>query len=196
MFMKKLFFASALVLFAIISCTKEQPENNTQEQMVSVNDLDALRKEIETLKTTISSLTLGTQEPSVSLEEFEALKKENEELKARVYLLSSSFFEVEGLRFDRNGYLISTPVYGSESVQDLGNNRFLTTQRTLDENGRLAETMSRYSGYNSINHPPFYWQKVLYEYSGKICKTTTQTSKWGLEAGVPYEEEITEITYW
>lgn len=194
--MKKLFFASALVLFAAISCTKEQPGNDSQEQKVSANDIDALRKEIEDLKVAISSLTQGTQEPSVSIEEFEALKKENEELKTQVELLSDSFFEVEGLRFDRNGYLISTPVYGSESVQDLGNNRFLTTQRTLDENGRLAETLSRYSGYNNINHPPFYWQKVLYEYSGKTCKTTTQTSKWGLEAGVPYEEEITETTYW
>lgn len=193
--MKKLFFVSVMIL-AVCSCIKEQPEKNHQEPKVSASDLDALKKEIEDLKTTVASLTPGTQEPSVSVEDFETLKKGNEELKAQVELLSSSFFEVDGLRFDKNGTLISTPYYSSESVQDLGYNHTLTIQRTLDENGRLAETMSRYSGYNSVTNPPFYWQKVVYEYNGKTCKTTTQTSKWGLAAGVPYEEEITEITYW
>lgn len=193
--MRKIFYASVLILTAL-SCTKEQPENNAQGQEVSASEIEALRKELDELKSTVALLTPGTQEPGVSAEVFEALKKENEELKEQVELLTSTFFEVDGLRFDKNGSIISTPLYGSESVQDLGSNRTLTTQRTLDEKGRLIETMSRYAGYNSINTPPFYWRKVMYEYNGKTCKTTTQTSKFGLAAGVPYEEEIKETTYW
>lgn len=55
----------------------------------------------------------------------------------------------------------------------------------------------KYSGGSSITaSSPYYWQKVMYEYNGMNCKTTTQTSKYGLPAGTPYEEEITEATYW
>lgn len=193
--MRKLFFVSMLILTAL-SCTKEQPENKTQGQKVSTSEIEALRKELDELKSTVASLTPGTQDQVVSVSEFETLKKENEQLKAQVERLMSDYFEVDGLRFNKNGSLISLAVLESETVQDLGNYRTLSTKRTLDAQGRLIETMSRYSGYNSVITPPYYWRKTTYEYSGKTCKTTTQTSKWGLEAGVPYEEEITETTYW
>ena len=193
--MKPLFIA-CIILLATVSCTKEQPKTTPQEETVPASEIKALRKELEELKSTVAALTSSTQEPGVSVEDFNALKKENEELKAQVELLTSGFFEVDGLRFDKNGDLISVPLLGEESLTDLGYNRTLSIQRTVDDKGRLIETMSRYGGYNSVQNPPFNWQKRIYEYNGKTCRVTTQTNKWGLEAGVPYEEEINVTTYW
>lgn len=193
--MKPIFIVSA-VLLATISCTKEQPQVTQQEEAVSASEIKALREELEELKSTVAALTPSSQEPVVSIEEFNALKQENDNLKAQVELLTSDFFEVDGLRFDKNGDIISVPLLQEESVQDLGDNHTLSIQRTLDAEGRLQETMSRYAGYNSVFTPPFYWQKTMYEYNGKTCRVTTQTNKWGLPAGVPYVEEIVETTYW
>lgn len=193
--MKPLFIA-CIILLATVSCTKEQPKTTPQEETVPASEIKALRQELEELKSTVAALTPSTQEPGVSVDEFNALKKENEDLKAQVELLTSGFFEVDGLRFDKNGDIISVPLLGEEAVQDLGFSRTLSIQRTLDAQGRLKETMSRYAGYNSTSNPPFYWQKKIFEYSGKSCRVTTQTSKWGLAAGVPYEEEIVETNYW
>ena len=192
--MKKVLFAIVAILLSF-SCTKEQPKTGDKGQDIPTSEFQALKKEVEELKATVSSIS-GNQEQSVSKKEFDALKEENETLKAQLELLTSEFFEVEGLRFDRNGSLISLQFLGNETVQDLGNNRTLTTERTLDAQGRLIETLSRYGGYNGVSTPPYYWQRNIYEYSGKTCKITTQTNKWGLPAGVPYEEETTEITYW
>ena len=122
---------------------------------------------------------------------------ENETLKAQVELLTAGFFEVDGLRFDKNGTLISVPKLEDEVVSDWREkNVKLTTTRTHDAEGRIIEVMNKYSGYNSMNSIPYYWQKTMYEYTGKSCKTTTQTYKSGLAAGTPYEEVITEATYW
>ncbi len=193
--MKKSLFVIAAIILAC-SCTKEQPNTNKQDQEVPASEFQALKKEVEELKSQVKALTPGEETPVVSVSEFEALKKENEQLKAQVEMLTSGFFEVDGLRFDNNGTLISLPVLAKEIVQDLGNYHTLSTERTLDTQGRLIETMSRYGGYGSVLTPPYNWKKTTYEYSGKTCKITIQTNKYGLPAGVPYEEEITETTYW
>ena len=193
--MKKELIACMFILLAF-SCTKEQPKTDNQGQDIPISEFQVLKKQVEELKAIVDSMNSGNQEQSVSQSEFDALKQENEALKSQVELLTSGFFEVDGLRFDRNGSLISLQMLESESVQDLGNNRTLTTERTLDAQGRLIETMSRYGGYSSLNTPPYYWRRTIYEYNGKICRTTMQTYKYGLPAGVPYEEEITETTYW
>ena len=184
--MKKYLIAIALLVFAL-SCTKEEPETSKNDQDIPANEFQALKQEVESLKTTIASLTSGT--------DFEALKQENEALKAQVALLTSGFFEVDGLRFDKNGTLISVPKLESQATEKVGNNT-LTTTRKYDAEGRVIEILQDYNTHSEFAGVPYFWQKTLYEYIGKNCKTTTQTSKFGLPAGVPYEEVITETTYW
>ena len=178
-----------LALFLVfVSCNKEQPESPKQDQTVPASEFEALKKEVEDLKAALTAITS---------ENIEVLKQENEALKAQVESLTSGFFEVDGLRFDKNGTLISVPKLENEVVKNKGGNLTLTTTRTYDAEGRVIEILNKYSGYSySIPFSPYYWEKVIYEYSGKKCKTTTQTSKYGLPAGTPYEEEIVETTYW
>ena len=194
--MKKIWI-TLLLLVPFIACTKEQTTPNTPSQEVSDSEIEALKKDIKDLRDKVDALTPSEDVPVVSVSEFEALKKENETLKAQVELLTAGFFEVDGLRFDKNGTLISVPKLEDEVVSDWREkNVKLTTTRTHDAEGRIIEVMNKYSGYNSMNSIPYYWQKTMYEYTGKSCKTTTQTYKSGLAAGTPYEEVITEATYW
>ena len=92
----------------LLSCTKEQPDSTNKDSESQLTELQALRKEIEVLKAQVEALTPSDSEPGISVTEFEALKAANEELKAQVGLLTAGFFEVDGLRFDLNGTLIST----------------------------------------------------------------------------------------
>lgn len=193
--MKKSILAIAVIILAI-SCTKEQPGTGKQDQSIPESEFQALKKEVEELKATISSLTPGSQD-AVSKDEFEALKQENEALKAQVASLTSTFFEVDGLRFDKNGDIISTPKKPASLTIDENAYRFgmHTTTRTYDAEGRLVETYDEYSPIGlSYFTPPFYWQKVQYEYSGKTCKTTTRTHNQPVDG--QYEEVITETIYW
>ena len=192
--MKKHLFVISIILLAI-SCTKEQPETIKLDQEVPLSEFQALKKEVEELKAIVVALTPDSQEPGVSKSEFDALKQENEALKAQVELLTSGFFEVDGLRFDKNGTLISVQKLESQATEKVGNNT-LTITRKYDAEGRVIEILRDYNTHSEFSGGPYYWQKTLYEYTGKKCKTTIQTSKWGLPAGVPYEEEITEATYW
>ena len=195
--MKKSFIAIA-VLSILFACTKEQAEAPENENEVSLTEIQELRKEIEELKAQVEALTPGDSESGVSMSEFEALKAANEELKLQVELLTAGFFEVDGLRFDLNGTLISTEKLASEVVEDKNTNGNvkLTTTRTYDSAGRVIEIMRKYSGYNSMSSIPYYWRQELYEYNGKTSRTTTRTNKYGLPAGTEYEEVISEKTYW
>lgn len=193
--MKKMLLAMALVFFAI-SCTKENSEDSKPEQNIPTSEFEALKQEVEKMKLQIEELTSGEPTDAVTVEDFNALKRENEELKAQISLFTSGFFEVDGLRFDKNGTLISVARVENEYSQKIGD-KTLTTTRTYDGEGRLTQIYRKYSGGNSLTAgSPYYWQKVLYEYNGMRCKITTQTYKSGLGAGIPYEEEITEATYW
>lgn len=216
--MKRYLFVTAILLLAF-SCTKQQPETKPEEQDVPMSEFQALKKEVEELRATIASLNPGStapdapQEPKVSKEEFDSLKQENatlradfereigaltEEntsLKSQIGLFTSGFFEVDGLRFDRNGTLISVPKLEARVDEKVGSNT-LTTTRTYDAEGRVITILQNYNTHSEWSGAPYYWQKTIYEYSGKTCKTTTQISKYGLPAGVPYEETIKETTYW
>ena len=193
--MKRAILASFAVL-AFWACTKENPESNHQEAVVPKSEFEALKQEVMRLKSQVELYTSGDPAEVVSVEEFNELKQENERLKAQIGLFTSGFFEVDGLRFDKNGTLISVAKIEDETSQKVGD-RTLTTKRTYDDKGRLVQIYRSYSGGGSFSSgSPFYWQKVMYEYNGMKCKTTTQTSKYGLAAGTPYEEEITETTYW
>ena len=193
--MKKTIFAIACVIVAL-SCSKENTEDLNTEQSIPVTEFEALKQEVEKLKTQIEALTPGEPSEVVTIEDFNILKRENEELKAQISLFTSGFFEVDGLRFDKNGTLISVAKIEKEYTQKVGD-KTLTTTRTYDGEGRLIQIYRKYSGGNSITAgSPFYWQKVIYEYNGMSCKVTTQTNKYGLPVGTPYEEEITEATYW
>ena len=193
--MKKLFFVSVLIV-AVCSCTKEQPES-TKPESTSATELEALKQEIKALREKVESLTPAEPGQWAPASELEALKQENVALKAKVEKLSSTFFEVDGLWFDHNGDIISTPKKPSSQTTDENKYRFgmHTSTRTYDSEGRLMET---YDEYNQIGlsyfTPPFYWQKVTYDYKGKTCKKTTQTNNQPV-AG-QYEEEITETEYW
>ena len=194
--MRKTLFLLLAFTLCSLSCTKEKTDNPTPDPIVPPSDFEALKQEVEQLKLQVAALTPGEPANVVTVEEFNALKQENEQLKAQVNLLTSGFFEVEGLRFDRNGTLISVPKIENEESHKVGE-RTLTTTRTYDTQGRLIQIYSLYSGGNSLQAgSPYNWQKIIYEYSGMKCKTITQTSKYGLPAGTPYEEEITEVTYW
>ena len=192
--MRKSIFAIALLALSL-SCTKEQTTPNTPTPEVSASEIEALKKDIKDLQDKVAALTPGEEVQVVSVSDFEALKKENETLKAQVELLTSGFFEVDGLRFDKNGTLISVQKLESKSQQKVGNNT-LTITRTYDAEGRVIEILRDYNTHSEFTGVPYFWQKTLYEYSGKNCKTTTQTNKYGLPAGTPYEEVITEATYW
>lgn len=140
-------------------------------------------------------------EYEVSAIEIKAMKNEIEELKAMVQALASLSFEVDGLRFDKNGSLISTPRLESEMTESetiLGIPVSLTTTRSLDDRGRLIKEKYQYSNVGDFYKQslPFVWKELFYEYNGKNCKTTIRTNKFGLPAGVPYEEQVTETTYW
>ena len=193
--MKKTLFTIVCAIIAL-SCTKENTEDSKIEQSIPITEFESLKQEVERLKIQLEDLT--SREPSdvSTIEEINALKRENEELKAQISLFTSGFFEVDGLRFDKNGTLISVAKLENESTQKVGD-KTLTTTRTYDGEGRLIQIYRQYSGGNSINAgSPYYWQKVIYEYNGMSCKVTTQTNKYGLPAGTPYEEKISEATYW
>ena len=111
-------------------------------------------------------------------------------------LFTSGFFEVEGLRFDKNGTLISVRKIESVESREVGN-QTLTTTRTYDEEGRVIDVYNEYSGGSSIERGrPYYWQRTMYEYVGKKCITTTRTNYYGMSVTIPYEEEISEAVYW
>lgn len=193
--MKKTVFTIVCVIIAL-SCMKENTEDSKIEQSIPITEFESLKQEVERLKIQLEDLT--SREPSdvAIIEEIKTLKRENEELKAQISLFTSGFFEVDGLRFDKNGTLISVAKLENESTQKVGD-KTLTTTRTYDGEGRLIQIYRQYSGGNSINAgSPYYWQKVIYEYNGMSCKVTTQTNKYGLPAGTPYEEKISETTYW
>lgn len=193
--MKKSLLSVAIIL-ALLACTKENTTETKPEQTVPASEFEALKQEVAELKSQIQSLTPGEQTQVISVEDFNALKRENEELKAQISLFTSGFFEVDGLRFDRNGTLISVAKIDNEVSKKVGE-KTLTTTRTYDAKGRLVEIYRKYSGGSSINAgSPYYWQKVLYEYSGMKCRITTQTSRYGLSVDTPYEEEVSEATYW
>ena len=166
-----------------------------QKEEVSATEIDSLKKEITELRAAVEALILGeeTPSPSVSIEEFNALKEENETLKSQVTILMSTFFEVDGLRFNKNGDVISVPKIES-SYEKQTNTGKLTMTRTFDENGRLIETYGQYSGYSSSQTPPYYWQRVAYEYNGKTVTTNTETSSYSY--GIYTHKESSEITYW
>ena len=193
--MKKTLFTIVCAIIAL-SCTKENTEDSKIEQSIPITEFESLKQEVERLKIQLEDLT--SREPSdvSTIEEINALKRENEELKAQISLFTSGFFEVDGLRFDKNGTLISVAKLEKESTQ-IDGDKTLTTTSTYDGEGRLIQIYRKYSGGNSINAgSPYYWQKVIYEYNGMSCKVTTQTNKYGLPAGTPYEEKISEATYW
>ena len=196
--MKK-YILTIFCISILFACSKEEHASTDKENEAPNTEIQELRKEIEELKAQIESLTPDDEsEAGVSKVEFEALKADNEELKAQVALLSSGFFEVDGLRFDLNGTLISVEKLESEVVVDKSTNGSvkLTTTRTLDAEGRVIEIMRKYSGYNSMSSIPYYWRQELFEYNGKNSRTITRTYKYGLPAGTPYEEVITDKTYW
>lgn len=195
--MRKSIFTIAL-LSILIACQKENA-TTPKEPEVSTNDIEALRQEIDELKTIVESLKPGTgkvdenESKWASVEEFENLKKENEELKSQIQLLTSGFFEVEGLRFNKNGDVISTPkIESNYKIQT--NTGKLTMSRTFDEYGRLIETYGEYSEYSSIPSPPYYWQRVIYSYNGKTVQKSTETSSDSY--GIYTNKETTETTYW
>lgn len=192
--MKKIWIG-LLLIAPIVSCTKEQTTPINPKPDVTVSEIESLKRDIKDLQEKISALTPGEEAQFVSVEEFEAIKQENEMLKVQVESLTSGFFEIDGLRFDKNGTLISIPKLESTMDEKVGSYT-LTTKRTYDDKGRVIEILRDYNTTSEFAAVPYYWEKTLYEYSGMNCKTTTQTRKRGLAAGVPYEEIITEATYW
>lgn len=98
---------SVAIILALLAYTKENTTETKPEQTVPASEFEALKQEVAELKSQIQNLTSGEQTQVVSVEDFSALKRENEELKAQISLFTSGFFEVDGLRFDRNGTLIS-----------------------------------------------------------------------------------------
>lgn len=128
--------------------------------------------------------------------ELDVLKQEVELLKSQVASLTSDFFEVDGLRFDRNGTLISLAKIENEVTQKSGEST-LTTTRTYDAQGRLIQIYRVYSGLGqTMGTVPYNWQKVMYQFGNKTCRTITQTNKNGMTAGTPYEEVIKDTEYW
>ena len=193
--MNKVFITSVFIILTL-SCTKEEPKTDNKDQDIPVSEFQALKKEVENLKAAVSSMT-GSQEQVVSKDEFDALKQENEALKAQIELLTSTFFEVDGLRFNQNGEVISTPkLADSEEVKGVYDIPYSVT-RTHDAAGRLIECFEEYKYDNyGYHNPPFLWNKVIYEYNGKVCKVTTQTHDYYSHVSEPPKEVVTETTYW
>lgn len=191
--MKKTLLIVFAVLLVALSCTKENPSENKQEQTVPTSEFEALKQEVQELKAQVAALTPGEQAPVVSVEEFNALKDENEALKEQVATLMSTFFEVDGLRFDKNGDVISVPRIEA-TYEKQTNTGKLSMTRTFDEQGRLIETYGQYSGYNSVQTPPYYWQRVAYQYNGKNVTKNIETSSYSY--GINTHKESTETTYW
>lgn len=196
----KRFIIYFFVICTMFSCTKEQPNSQNDsksDQSVSVSELETLKKEIEELKTQIETL--------MSLNDIEDLKNKMdslssnndiENLKVKIEEVTSGYFEVDGLRFDKNGSIISTPKIENEIIEKKSSGTHTTT-RVYDGNGRLIELDKSYSNYSLGGQGlPYIWKKEMYEYGEKTVVTTIQTYKWGLAAGTPYEEEITTTTYW
>ena len=165
--MKRFLFLSALALITVSCNPIEQPAKTNQVPDTSTTEL---KNQIIALQQTIDTL------------------------KSQVEFLTSGIIEIDGLRFDQNGTLISVPKLGNVTVQTSGD-LTLTTTRSYDAKGRVIEIKSEYSG-RPIEYLPYAWQKTIYEYNGKKCKAITQTHRYGLAAGIPYEEEIFETTYW
>lgn len=196
--MKKIIL-SLVVLSTILSCTKEESglQNQKPEESVSVSEIETLRKEVQELRDLIETMT--------SLNDIEELKnrldsiptsEDINEVKEQVGELTSQYFEVDGLRFDKNGDVISTPKYDNEIVEEKSGGKHTTT-RTYDGEGRLIELMKQYSGYSQGGQGlPYIWRQELYEYNGNTVVTTQRTYKWGLSVYVPYEEVITTTVYW
>lgn len=194
--MKRCLFA-IISLAVVFSCTKEEAKDTEQDNATQMSEIEELRREVEYLKEQVENLTpSGSVQGGVSVSDFEALKAENKDLKAQVALYTSTFFEVDGLRFDQNGTIISTEKLEQEIVEKTSSGYTLTTTRTYDAEGRVIDIMRKYSGYNSMSSIPYYWRQELYEYNGKTCTKTTRTNKYGLPAGTPYEEVIDIQTYW
>ena len=193
--MKKLLIVSAFIFLAL-SCTKEQPKTDNKNQDIPVGEFQALKKEVEDLKVAISTMTDG-QEQGVSKSEFEALKQENEALRAQIELLTSTFFEVDGLRFNQNGEVVSTPKLADSEVVKGPYDIPYSVTRTHDAQGRLIECYESYEyGNYGYYSPPFLWNKVTYEFNGKVCRVTTQTHDFYGHVSNPPKEVVTETTYW
>lgn len=184
-----------VLCLTLICCSKEPEGASNTEPEVSVSEIEAIKKELAELKAIVDSLLNSEEKPtlSVSIEDLNILKEENETLKSQVATLMSTFFEVDGLRFDKNGDVISVPKIES-SYEKQTNTGNLTMTRTFDEHGRLIETYGQYSGYNSSQTPPYYWQRKIYEYNDKTVTTNTETSSYSY--GIYTHKESSVITYW
>lgn len=204
--MKKSMVAIAVVLIGL-SCTKENPTPTPQEKTVPATEFEALKQEVAALKEKIASLTPGEGSEGVTETDLEALKQdmqkeiddlkeENEDLKAQIGKYTSGFFEVDGLRFDRNGTIISLAKIESVVEEKKQGTLTLTTTRTYDAQNRLVEIYRVYSGGSSVNYGPYRWQKVIYEYSGMTCKITTRTAEHNMDVTIPYVEDVKTYTYW
>lgn len=198
--------AIAVVLIGL-SCTKENPTPTPQEKTVPATEFEALKQEVAALKEKVASLTPGEGSEGVTeadletlkqdmQKEIDNLKEENEDLKTQIGKYTSGFFEVDGLRFDRNGTLISVAKIESVVEEKKEGTLTLTTTRTYDAQNRLIEILRVYSGGNSVIYGPFNSQRVIHEYNGMTCKITTRTAKRNMPVGVPYEEEVQTNVYW
>lgn len=193
--MKKTFI-SLLFLLTILSCTKEEPDSSSsQNQKLETDNLlseiEALRQEVQELRDLLETITIVSDLDAINqkLDDLNDIKEEIGEL-------TSYYFEVDGLRFDKNGNVVSTPKLENVVVENGSGNSTLTTTRTYDGEGRLIELMKKYSNYSMAETLPFIWKQEIYEYNGKTLITTRRTDKNGLPAGQDYEETITATEYW
>lgn len=116
--MKKIIL-SLIVLSTILSCSKDESDTQNQksEENVSISEIETLRKEVQELRELVEAMT--------SLNDIEEIKnkmdsiptnEDIDEVRSKVVELTSQYFEVDGLRFNKNGDVISTPKYDSEIV--------------------------------------------------------------------------------
>ena len=171
---QSLFILAILLIFA--SCGKEQPESPKQDQTVPTSEIEALKREIEELKAQLDNL------------------------ESKLSGVASDFIEIDGLRFDKNGEVISTPKAVDSITKDDGHSS-VTITRTKDAQGRLVEYyeeyLKAYNGNYASYTGPYLWKRVTYDYKGKTCKVTTQTHQYNLSADAPADAPVvTEITYW
>lgn len=196
--MKKIIL-SLIVLSTILSCSKDESgtQNQKPEENVSISEIETLRKEVQELRELVETMT--------SLNDIEEIKnkldsiptnEDIDEVRGKVVELTSQYFEVDGLRFNKNGDIISTPKYDSEIVEKKSGGTHTTT-RTYDGEGRLIELMKKYSNYSQGGQGlPYIWRQEMYEYNGNTVTTTQRTYKWGLSVYEDYEEVITTTVYW